>query len=141
MVQLFIRYVKFLGTSIIGTSIDMLVLWLLSDFVFTGGYAGEFLLSPILSFQAAVAVNFNIFYFYVWKDRVVDIHGTGPYIRRYLTYNLSCSTVFLMRFGILQLIGRFTGWDVLLCNLCAMCVSGILNFLLTNNLVFRKIRR
>ena len=116
----------------------MLVLWLLSDFVFTGGYTGEYLLSPVLSFQAAVSVNFNIFFFYVWKDRVADVLGVGTYLRRYLTYNLSCSTVFLLRYGILQLIGQFTGWDVLLCNLCAMCVSGILNFLLANNLVFRK---
>ena len=138
MVRILVRYVKFLGTSAIGTCVDMLVLWVLSDFVFTKGYVGEYLISPVLSFQSAVLVNFTIFYFYVWKDRVADKRCAGNFLWRYLTYNLSCSTVFLLRFGILQLIARFTGWDVLICNLSAMCISGVLNFILINNIVFRK---
>ena len=43
-----------------------------------------------------------------------------------------------MRLGVILLIERFTGWDVVFCSLLAMCFSGIINFILTNNLVFRK---
>ena len=138
MLSVLIRYVKFLGTSIIGTSVDMLVLWILSDYVFEKGYWGEYLLSPVLSFQCAVFVNFTIFYFYVWKDRVSTKRSLRFFARKYFGYNLSCSSVFLIRFGVMLLIERFTGWDVVFCSLVAMCFSGIVNFLLTNNLVFRK---
>lgn len=138
MLPVLVRYVKFLGTSIIGTVVDMLVLWLFSDFVFNDGYGGEYLLSPVISFQCAVFVNYSIFYLYVWKDRVASRKSCGFFFRKYLAYNLSCSGIFLLRFGAMLLVERFTGWDVVLCSLMAMCVSGIVNFLLTNNVVFRK---
>lgn len=138
MLPVLVRYVKFLGTSIIGTVVDMLVLWLFSDFVFNNGYGGEYLLSPVISFQCAVFVNYSIFYLYVWKDRVASRKSGGFFFRKYLAYNLSCSGIFLLRFGAMLLVERFTGWDVVLCSLMAMCVSGIVNFLLTNNVVFRK---
>lgn len=135
-----IRYAKFLGTSFVGTLVDMLVLWLLSDFAFTQGYFGEYLLSPALSFQAAVLSNFTVSYLYVWRDRVSSVKGGHDFLKRYLTYNLSCTTVFLIRLGMILIVERFTGWDVVLCNLIAMCVTGIVNFLITNNLVFRNRR-
>ena len=115
----------------------MLVLWLLSDYAFADGYWREYVFSPVISFQCAVFVNFTIFYFYVWKDRVASQRSVSFYFRGYLKYNLSCSSVFLLRYGLILLIGKLTSWDVVVCSLLAMCVSGIVNFLLTNNLVFR----
>lgn len=138
MLRLLVRYVKFLGTSIIGTSVDMLVLWLLSDFVFGHGYWGEYIFSPVLSFQCAVLVNYTIFYFYVWKDRVVNRRSTGLFFRKYLAYNVSCTGVFILRFVLMLVVESFTGWDVIVCSLLAMCVSGLVNFIMTNNVVFRK---
>lgn len=138
MLPVLVRYVKFLGTSIIGTLTDMLVLWLLSDFAFTRGYFGEYILSPVVSFQCAVFVNYTIFYFYVWKDRIAPKRSLQLFFRKYLTYNISCSGVFLLRFSVMLIIERFTGWDVVVCSLLAMCISGIINFLLTDNVVFRK---
>ena len=137
MIPVLLRYIKFLGASAAGTSVDMLLLWLLSDYVFTEGYWGESILSPLISFQSAVIVNYTIFYFYVWKDRVASQRSVSFYFRGYLKYNLSCSSVFLLRYGLILLIGKLTSWDVVVCSLLAMCVSGIVNFLLTNNLVFR----
>ncbi len=138
MIPVLVRYVKYLGTSIIGTVVDMLVLWVLSDFVFDDGYGGEYLVSPLISFQCAVLVNYSIFYLYVWQDRVASRRGLGSFFRKYLAYNLSCSGVFLLRFSVMLIVERFTGWDVVVCSLLAMCVSGIINFLLTDNVVFRK---
>ena len=138
MLPVLVRYVKFLGTSVIGTAVDMLVLWILSDFVFDRGFGGEYLLSPILSFQCAVLVNYTIFYFYVWEDRVTSRRSVRFFFKKYLTYTLSCSSVFLLRLCVMLLVERFTGLDVVVCSIIAMSVSGIVNFLLTNNLVFRK---
>ena len=134
MVDLLKRYVKFAGTSVLGSLIDTLVLWVLSDHVFAGRYYGEYVISPIISFQCAVAVNFTIAYFYIWKDRTRG----GEFLRLFLGYDLSCSAVFAIRMGVMLVVENFTGWDVVLCNLLSMCFSGILNFLIDNTLVFRK---
>lgn len=40
--------------------------------------------------------------------------------------------------GILLLIERFTGWDMVICNLVAMCFSGIINYSINNLLIFKK---
>lgn len=142
MIQLLVRYIKYISTSTTGTVTDMLVLWILSDYVFKGNYWGEYLVSPVISFQCAVTVNFMTAYFYVWKDRTSKVkeRGAGKFIRTYLTYNLSCSAVFLLRLGILLCIERFTGWDVLICNISAMCLSGLLNFTISNLVIFKKTR-
>ena len=127
MPNLLIRYAKFAGTSAVGSVVDTLVLWLLSDLVFTKGYWGEYIISPFISFQCAVAVNFTISYFYVWKDRTRKRPDAS--VRRFFklfgAYDISVSVVFLFRLGVLLLIERFTGWDVVICNLTAMCFSGI----------------
>ena len=138
--KLLLRFLKFSGTGVIGTIVDTLVLLLLSDLVFSNGYWGEYIISPIISFQCAIAVNFIISYFYVWKDRTRE-SGRGTvkrFFRLYLKYNLSGSTVFLIRLGILLLIEKFTGWDVVICNLLAMCFSGLLNFTINNMVIFKK---
>ncbi len=129
-----------MGTSVAGNIADTLVLWLLSDFVFTGGYWGEYIISPVISFQCAVAVNFTISYFYVWRDRTIGRPDAGKrrFFRLFLAYDLSCSAVFLLRLGVMLLIENFTGWDVVICNLLAMSVSGILNFCIENLLIFKK---
>lgn len=140
MAKLLMRYAKFAGTSAVGSVVDTLVLWLLSDLVFTKGYWGEYIISPFISFQCAVAVNFTISYFYVWKDRTRKRPDASVrrFFRLYGGYNLSTSAVFLFRLGVLLLIERFTGWDVVICNLIAMCFSGVINFTINNVLIFKK---
>ena len=142
MWKLLLRYVKFAVSSLAGTVTDTLVLWLLSAYVFEKGYWGEYIVSPAISFQCAVAVNFTIAYFYVWKDRTraAPNAGISRFFRLYIAYNLSCSAVFLLRLGILLLIERFTGWNVVFCSLAAMFFSGFLNFLVENQVIFRKNR-
>lgn len=138
MLKLLKRYLKYAGSSIAGTLVDMLVLWIMSDFVFNDVYYGQYIISPIISFQCAVITNYLIFYFYVWRDRTKEDRRKHNFVSRFLAYDLSCSTVFVLRLGILLVIERFSGWDVLICNLIAMCFSGILNFLSNNLIIFRK---
>ena len=142
MTKFLIRYAKFAGTSVVGSIVDTLVLWILSDLVFSRGYWGEYIISPLISFQCAVSVNFMISYFYVWKDRTRKRPDASVrrFFRLYGAYNLSSSAVFLFRLGVLLLIERFFGWDVVICNLVAMCFSGIINFAINNLLIFKKKR-
>ena len=129
-----VRFLKYSGTSLAGTLVDTLVLWILSDLVFTNGYWGEYVVSPAISFQCAVVTNFLISYFYVWKDRKKT---RNPFLT-FLYYDLSCTAVFLLRLGFLLLVERIFGWDVVICNLVAMCVTGIVNFVMNNQVIFRK---
>ena len=140
MRELLRRYLKFAFSSLAGTVTDTFVLWLLSSFVFGEGYWGDYVISPVISFQCAVAVNFAIAYFYVWKDRTrtVPDAGVSRFFRLYLAYNLTSSTVFLFRLGVLLLIERFTGWDVVICNLIAMFFSGLVNFVMENLIIFKR---
>lgn len=140
MIKFLIRYAKFAGTSVVGSIVDTLVLWVLSDLIFTRGYWGEYIISPLISFQCAVTVNYMISYFYVWKDRTRKRSDASVrrFFRLYGAYNLSSSVVFLFRLGVLLLIERFFGWDVVICNLVAMCFSGIINFAINNLVIFKK---
>ena len=129
-----VRFLKYSGTSLAGTLVDTFVLWILSDLVFTKGYWGEYVVSPAISFQCSVITNFLISYFYVWKDRK---KSRNPFLT-FLYYDLSCTAVFLLRLGFLLLVERIFGWDVVICNLVAMCVTGIINFVMNNQVIFRK---
>ena len=138
MLKLLQRYLKYAGTSIAGTLVDTLVLWLLSDFVFREVYWAQYILSPAISFQCAVITNYLIFYFYVWRDRTREDRRRHNFTRRFLAYDLSCTTVFLLRLLLLLMIEKLSGWDVVVCNLVAMCFSGVLNFISNNLIIFRK---
>ena len=138
--SLFKRYLKYVGTNLVGTIVDTLVLWLLSDLVLNSEYWKQYILAPALSFQCAVLTNYLIAYFYVWRDRTREYGSARFLISRYFAYNLSCSSVFLLRLGLLLLLEKIFGWDVVICNLVALCVSGLANFALGEWVIFRKRR-
>lgn len=68
--------------------------------------------------------------------------GVAPYrkvVFRHLGgYNLSCIGAFLVKMAFLLLIQRMFRWNVVWCNLLALCVSGGLNFFMSERVVFRK---
>lgn len=114
----------------------MFVLWICSHYLLDGSYWREYVLSPFIGFEFAVFTNFVIAYFGVWRDRI-SARSTRSFFRHYLGYNLSCTGAFLIRLCILLLLERLFSWDVLWCNLTAMCFSGLINFTLNEKVVFR----
>lgn len=130
------RFPKFFAGNLLGTAIDTLVLWLFSHFVFQG-YIGQVIISPVISFECAVMTNFIFSYFVTWKDRISQV-STRSFFRRFVGYNATCTGTFILKMGILMLIQWLTKWDVVICNLLALCVSGVVNFLMDNFVVFKK---
>ena len=53
-------------------------------------------------------------------------------------YNISSSLVFTMKLGVILLLERLFGWNVVICNLAALCLSGLINFSLSEWVIFRK---
>ena len=132
------RLPKFIGVNILGTVVDTTVLWVFSHYVLKG-YIGEYVAAPIISFECAVLSNYIFSYFGVWKDRSQH-HNAKAFAQKYIMYNLSSSAVFIFKLGLLLLLEMAFGWDVVICNLVALCVSGLVNFALGEWVIFREKR-
>jgi len=130
------RFPKFVATSLCGTAVDTVVLWFCSHVVFSG-YVGQVVISPIISFECAVLTNFTISYYFTWKDRISQ-RSARSYFRHYGAYNASCTGTFLLKMGVLMLIQWLTKWDVVICNLLALCVSGIVNYSMNEFVIFKR---
>ena len=128
---------KFMLSNVLGTVVDTLVLWSLSHYAFVG-YAKQYLLAPLISFECAVLVNFLSSWYFVWNDRVCK-GALFRFWRKYFYYNLSVTGAFFVKMGFLLLLKRFFGWSVVVCNLAALCISGTINFVMGEWVIFRRI--
>ena len=131
------RFGEFAVANALGTVVDTAVLWVFSTYILKGTYFGENILSPAISFEAAVLTNFLCSYAVIWKDRV-SARTHRSFWRHYLPYNVSCTGIFFLRLAILVLLKELTGFHVVFCNLMAMCVTGLLNFLMGEKVIFRR---
>lgn len=130
------RFPKFVAGNLLGTLVDTLIIWVFSHFVFQG-YVGKIIISPIISFEFAVFSNFIFSYYMTWKDRI-SRHSRKSFLRHYGAYNASCTGGFLIKLGLLLMIQALTKWDVVICNLLALCVSGTYNFMMNELVIFKK---
>lgn len=131
------RYLKFMISRTAGTVVDTAVLWLLAHYIFSGGYLATYILSPIISFEAAVVSNFLLSYYWIWSSRI-DSRTHRSFWHHFVAFNISSLAGFGVKMIFLLLFERLFGWNVVLCNLVALCISGLLNFFLSDSLVFRK---
>ena len=128
---------SFILINLIGTAIDTLILWIFSDFIFHGSYWGEYYLSPLISFECSVLANYTNFYFITWRDRI-KVRSIKAFWKKYFFYNISSTGVFLIKMAILLALQAIFKWDVVLCNLVALCISGVANFVIDEWVIFRK---
>lgn len=152
-----VRFIKFSASTLVGTAVDTAVLWLCAH-LWLDGYVGERILAPTISFLAATVANFIVAYFFVWPDRTRSVapdnthsanpdtpvtatpvrHSAFPYLRLYAAYLLTCIAGFVVKMLFLQLFSVLLAWDVVWCNLLALCFSGLFNFVINDRFVFRK---
>ena len=130
-------YILYILSRYLGTGVDTLVLWLCSDFIFSGNYFGRNVLSPIISFEFAVMSNFICSYFFIWNNRV-ERKGVKGFLKHFVIFNIAALSGFAIKMLFLLLFERIYGWDVIICNLVALCISGVLNFFVEKLIVFRK---
>lgn len=130
------RLAKHTTCSLVGTATDTLVLWLCSHFLFNG-YVGEYVISPMISFECATIVNFIISSRVVWRDRMKG-SGLKSYLKHFLGFNASYAGVFFVKMGLLLLLELITGWDVVWCNLIAVTLCGFINFFMNEKVIFKK---
>ena len=131
------RYIKFMLSTLGGTAVDCLVMWLLAEVIFAQSDVVGLFVAPTVSFECAVFTNYTLACFFVWKDRVGERSARG-FWTRFLPYNVSCIAAFLIKMVPFILIRHFAGLNVVLCNLIALCLSGIFNFVMNEWVIFRK---
>lgn len=131
---------KFSLTSILGTVTDTLVLWLVSTFWLAPSHVMQYVVAPCISFECSVIVNYTMGFFFVWKERI-SIKSIGSYFSHLWIYNLSCVAAFLVKMMFLNLIAVIFKFDTVICNLIALCFSGVLNFFLNDRVTFRRRRK
>ena len=130
-------YILYILSRYLGTGVDTLVLWLCSDFIFSGNYFGRNVLSPMISFEFAVMSNFICSYFFIWNNRVEE-RSVKSFLKHFVVFNIAALSGFAVKMLFLLLFERIYGWDVIVCNLVALCISGVLNFFVEKLIVFRK---
>ena len=131
------RYLKFMVSTLGGTAVDCMVMWLLAEVLFRGNNAVALLVAPTVSFECAVITNYTLAYFFVWKDRVGE-HTHRGFFSRFLPYNVSCIAAFLIKMVPFVIIRHFAGFNVVVCNLLALIFSGLFNFVMNEWVIFRK---
>lgn len=128
------KFSRFVLAGSFGTVVDTTVLWVLSHYVFRR-YAGDYLLAPLMSFECAVFTNYCTAYFFVWHERT---RRRGRFFRKYVWYNLSATGTFLVKMCFLLVLEGLFKWNVVICNLVALCISGTINFCIGEWVIFRK---
>lgn len=131
-----VKYLKFLISRIAGTLVDTFLLWILSTYIFSN-YFGVYIVSPTISFEAAMFFNYVVSYYWIW-DKNLAVKNSKVFFSRLLVFNLSSIFAFFVKMGFLLLFERLFGWDVVYCNLLALVISGIVNFIITEWIVFKK---
>lgn len=135
--NVFSKYIKFIASRAIGTLVDTLVLWLCSAYLFGGGYWATYVISPFISFEVATMSNFLCSYYWIWRSRISH-RGSRSFWRHFVGFNLSSGAGFVVKMVFLLLFERLFGWSVVVCNLVALTISGVLNYALADSVVFRK---
>ena len=139
-----VRYGKFLLCNIPGTAVDLGVVWIFANMVFNENvdYWGPYVLSPAISYECGILVDFVLCYFFVWGERVGQ-RGVGSFFRHMLGYNLSSIGAYISKALVSALIGYITtrGLGVVWCDLIALTFSGTVNFVVNERFIFRKKKR
>jgi putative flippase GtrA len=130
------RFVKFVVSRFLGTLVDTLVLWVFTRYIMFS-YVGQYVVAPAISFEVAMLHNYILSYFFIWHKHI-PIKMPRDFFTRLITYNISSLLGFFVKMGFLILLERLFGWDVLICNIIALLISGFVNFFLAERVVFRK---
>ncbi|MBO4585726.1 MAG: GtrA family protein [Bacteroidales bacterium] len=140
------KLLLFMVTSVAGTTVDLLLHWILSYYVFEGNYWGSYWVAPVISFELSTMTNFVIAYYFVWKERIT-YRGARSFWRHFGAYNAACCGAFAIKIVLMQglhFLFVSLGWfqeysfEPVLCNFIAMAISGLFSFYMSEFVIFNK---
>ena len=130
------KYLKFFISRLLGTLIETVILWIFSTYLFFS-YVGTYIVAPTISFEIVMFFNYVVSYYWIW-DKHIFPKNKKYFFTRLALFNIFSILGFLIKMGFLLLFESLFKLDVVYCNLIALLISGIVNFLLAERLVFKK---
>lgn len=114
-------------STIGGISAETLLLWVLAHYVWRDWEVGISIIAPTLSFELCLLVNYCTAKYFVWRDRKSSLWR----------FHISNTSVFIVKMMFLLALRYISGVDIVLCNIVAMGIAGLINFVLNDRIVFR----
>lgn len=131
------KLVKYLISSMGGIVAETILIWILAQWVWPKWTFGVSVVAPTLGFELCLLVNYSAVRYFVWRDR-------KPSLWRFHISNASVYCVkmlfllpiyYLVDFTIV--IANIVVNSIVVCNIIAMALAGMLNFVLNDKVVFR----
>ena len=133
----FINQGKYACATSFGALVEMAVLWFLAHVVFKSThFAGKDSLSIIIASEIAILVNFTTAYFIVWRDRIIR-RSPRSYFRHYLAFALTANILLVLKVALALLFKDLFRWDVVICDFVALLISGTVNFVINEMVIFK----
>ena len=129
------RLFKYTLSTLAGTLVDTVVLWFLATYAFHL-YTMRYVVAPVISFECSSFVNFLLAYFVVWKTRMTA-RTARSFFRHFIAFNISATSIFLLKLGLINIIAPLTHWHPVICDIVALCITGILNFAMNEFVIFK----
>ena len=133
----FINQGKYACATSFGALVEMAVLWFLAHVAFKSAhFYGKDSLSILIASEIAILVNFTTAYFFVWKDRITR-RSPRSYFRHYLAFALTANILLVLKVALALLFKDIFRWDVVICDFIALLISGTVNFVLNEMVIFK----
>ena len=129
------NFIKFSIRGIVGAIVDTSVLWILTT-LFFHSYFTKYLLSPAISYELGIAITYIICYFWIWNHRVHN--NKSDFLKVFLKYNFALLLFLVIKLGLLTLIYELFHFHIIICNVLALCFSGIFSFFASEKFIFIK---
>lgn len=129
------NFIKFAIRGVAGAIVDTSVLWILAT-LFFHSYFTKYILSPVISYELGIAVTYIICYFWIWNHRVHK--DKSDFLRLFLAYNFALLISLIVKIGLLTLIYEIFHFHIVICNVIALCFSGIFSFFASEKFIFKK---
>ena len=133
----FINQGKYACATSVGALVEMAVLWFLAHVAFkSASFYGKDTLSILIASEIAILVNFTNAYFFVWKDRISK-RSPRSYFRHYLAFAFTANLLMFVKMALAIFFKDLFRWDVVICDFVALLISGTINFILNEMVIFK----
>ena len=128
---------KYAYATSLGAVVEMAILWLLAHVIFKNtSFSGKDSLSILIASEIAILVNFTTAYFFVWRDRITK-RSARSYFRHYLAFALTANILMVLKVALALFFKDLFRWDVVICDFVALIISGTVNFVLNEMVIFK----
>lgn len=125
------RFVRYFVSTMGGILAELILIWVLAHVVWPHWEIGVNFVAPTLGFELCLLVNYSAVRYFVWRDRHSSLWR----------FHVSNASVYVVKMIILLAIRYVAGVEIVLCTILATTMAGIINFVLNDRVVFRRVSK